>query len=348
MSNQNAKRAHFACAALGVSVTLLLGSLVTACQPEASYAVDPTATGGRVTFVTGGRGGSQAGGAGGASTGDGGSGGQSNGGATGRGGSSEGGSGGAVGGSSGRGGAGGGDTSASGGRDTSQGGTSGKDAGRGTDADAGPVSCSDTTSYGRLGVYYYSDSAATGSSIQIHLDLVNFTALSARLSDVTVRYWFTDETPSLPNVMEQYYVPIPTTMKFIALNPPREGADTVLEMSYPKSGDAGGSFVETRGFNFAFHKESYAGTYNQADDYSYDPKLKSALGQNPRITAYINGALAWGCEPSVLPPPPVDAGEPAVDGGASADAPISIRDAAALDGGTVPGDQIDASASPGP
>ena len=33
------------------------------------------------------------------------------------------------------------------------------------------------------------------------------------------------------------------------------------------------------------------------NDYSYDSTLKSALGLNPKITAYVNGVLAWGCEP---------------------------------------------------
>jgi hypothetical protein len=186
----------------------------------------------------------------------------------------------------------------------------GKDAPQGKDAsveappaiDGGAVSCDDITSPGRLAVYYYSDSAASGSSIQIHLDLVNYTAFSSKLTQVTVRYWFTDEARaidagSLPNVLEQYYVPVATTMKFVTLNPPRSGADTVLEMSYSSAPDAGTSWVETRGFNFAFHKTSYDGTYDQTNDYSYDATLKSALGLNPKITAYVGGVLAWGCEP---------------------------------------------------
>jgi hypothetical protein len=193
-----------------------------------------------------------------------------------------------------------------GGRDAS----AGKDASQGKDAsleplpviDGGALACDDITSPGRLAVYYYSDSAATGSSIQIHLDLVNYTAFSSKLTQVTVRYWFTDEARaidagSLPNVLEQYYVPIATTMKFITLDPPRTGADTVLEMTYSSTPDAGTSWVETRGFNFAFHKTSYNGTYDQTNDYSYDATLKSALGLNPKITAYVNGVLAWGCEP---------------------------------------------------
>jgi hypothetical protein len=196
---------------------------------------------------------------------------------------------------------------------TSSGGTPGSD---------GSIACDDMTSPGRLGVYYYSNSTATGSSIQMYFDLVNFTAYSAQLSQVTIRYWFTDEGASSPNEVEQYYVPIPTTLKFTKLNPPRDGADTVLELAFAGAGDAGASFVETRGFNFAFHKASYAGTYDQRNDYSYDPNLKTALGPNPKITAYIKGELAWGCEPGAAPP--------AIDGGAAtADVPpASTTDAA--------------------
>lgn len=222
------------------------------------------------------------------------------------------------------------DASAGGAKDTSVNHDSGDVSGGAIDG--GPVSCSDITSNNRLAVYYYSDSPATGSSsIQMHMDVINFTALSARLPQVTVRYWFTDENAATANTMEQYYVPLPTTMKFLPLNPPRDGADTVLEFSFPVVPDAGASFVETRGFNFAFHKPSYAGTYDQTNDYSYDPKLTKELGMNPKITAYISGVLAWGCEPAPLPPakPPADAG--AVDGGAEPDGAVGAEPA--VDGG---------------
>ena len=213
------------------------------------------------------------------------------------------GQGGAAGGAAGSSAAGGGGGSLGTGGNSGRGGASGRDAASRADtggapaADGGVLACDDITSPGRLAVYYYSNSAASGSSVQMYFDVVNFTAFSSRLSQVTVRYWFTDETAASANVVEQYYVPLPTTMKFITLSPARQDADTVLEVSFTAAGDAGGSFVETRGFNFAFHKNSYAGTYDQTNDFSYDASLKTTLGQNPRITAYIDGVLSWGCEP---------------------------------------------------
>jgi hypothetical protein len=209
------------------------------------------------------------------------------------------------------------DAAANGGSTVSggQGGSGGRDAGGSMGAiDAGPVACDDTQSAGRLGVYFYNDGAVTGQAVQMHFDIVNFTAFGSRLSQVTIRYWFTDEDPTTANVVEQYYVPIPTKMKFSPVNPPRVGADTVLEMSFSDSPDAAVSWVETRGFNFAFHKNGYSGTYDQSNDYSYDAKLTKTLGPNSRITAYINGVLAWGCEPNVQSAViDASAGSPAVD-----------------------------------
>jgi hypothetical protein len=209
------------------------------------------------------------------------------------------------------------DAAANGGSTASgaQGGSGGRDAGSSTRAiDAGPVACDDTQSAGRLGVYYYNDGAVTGQAVQMHFDIVNFTAFGSRLSQVTVRYWFTDEQATTANVVEQYYVPIPTQMKFSPVNPPRAGADTVFEMSFSDQPDAAVSWVETRGFNFAFHKNGYSGTYDQSNDYSYDAKLTKALGPNPKITAYVNGVLAWGCEPKVQSAViDASAGSPAVD-----------------------------------
>jgi hypothetical protein len=275
---------------------LVLATASACAAPDASPHDAPTGAGG---IAAGGSGGaSSLGGSGGQSapggSGGAGAGGDANGGAAGD-------TGGAAGGSGGAG----------------SGGSSGEDAGPGRDAtiradaagsggtggavgvDGGGVTCDDISSPERLAVYYYSNSAASGSSIQMYFDVVNFTAFSARLAQVTVRYWFTDEDASSPNLLEQYYVPLPTTMKFTTLDPPRQGADTVLEISFTTAGDAGGTFVETRGFNFAFHKNGYSGTYDQTNDYSYAPDLKTSLGQNPKITAYINGALAWGCEPPI-------------------------------------------------
>lgn len=220
----------------------------------------------------------------------------------------------------------------SGGRGTPSGGQGGavKDAGAGgarVTGDGGPVACDDIESPGRLAVYYYGNSKDTDSSLQMHFDIVNYTAYTSRLQEVSVKYWFTDEDPSSANVLEQYYVPTPTSFKFTTLNPPRSGADTVLEMSFRNAPDAGASWVESKGFNFAFHKASYAGSYDQSNDYSYDPKLTTALGKNPKITAYVNGTLAWGCEPPAEPVV-LDAGAtPEVDGGEEEDAPAEVPDA---------------------
>lgn len=287
-------------------------------------ALSCNATGGAVDFGSGGTasggrnsGGTALGGSGGSSDAAlGGSGGAA-GGRVGAGGSGQGGAGGTGDASVGRGGNAGWDAAA-GGRG-GNGGSSARDAGqdRARAIDGGPVACDDIESAGRLAVYYYSNSEVSGSSIQMYFDIVNFTAFTSRLSQVTVRYWFTDEEAASANIVEQYYVPIPTTMKFITLNPPRTGADTVLEMSFRDLPDAGPSWVETRGFNFAFHKKDYAGTYVQSNDYSYDSKLTKALGQNPRITAYLNGVLAWGCEPPVQPVV-IDAGTAGIDGGGGA------------------------------
>ena len=206
-----------------------------------------------------------------------------------------------------------------------QSGSGGRDAGSSTGhLDAGPVACDDTQSSGRLGVYAYDDGAVTGQAVQLHFDVVNFTAFGSRLSQVTIRYWFTDEVATTANVVEQYYVPIPTTMKFSPVNPPRVGADTVLDISFSDQPDAAVSWVETRGFNFAFHKNGYSGTYDQSNDYSYDAKLTKDLGPNPKITAYVNGVLAWGCEPPIQ-----SAAIDASAGSAAVDAPSPP----AVDGG---------------
>jgi hypothetical protein len=171
--------------------------------------------------------------------------------------------------------------------------------------EAGPPACNDITSNNRLAVYYYTGSQAQTQDLAIHMALINYTALTARLSQVKVRYWFTDEGAGTPNLLQMYYTPeslAKITTRFVPANPPRIGADTVLEFTFSAKPDAGVSFVEITDFNLAFHKDGYAGTFDQANDYSYDGKLTKALGPNPKITAYIGDELAWGCEPPIAPP----------------------------------------------
>lgn len=170
--------------------------------------------------------------------------------------------------------------------------------------EVGPLACNDTTSTNRLGVYYYTGSpGAQVQDVQIHMALINFTAFTTRLSQATVRYWFTDEEPETPNMLTMYYTPTTLakiTTRFLPASPPRAGANTILEFSFTPNPDAGASFVETMEFNFAFHKDGYSGTYDQSNDYSFDSKLSKSFGPNPKITAYIGGQLAWGCEPPVV------------------------------------------------
>ena len=153
-----------------------------------------------------------------------------------------------------------------------------RDSSAGHDGEVGPIACNDITSNSRLGVWNYVDSTATSiQDVQLHLDVLNFTALSAQLSQVTVRYWFTDEDPATPNEIAQYYVPpLAGTIKtkFIPLNPPRKDSNTVLEISFVPNPDAGISFVETTKFDLAFHKANYKGTFDLSNDFSFDVKLQ--------------------------------------------------------------------------
>jgi hypothetical protein len=179
--------------------------------------------------------------------------------------------------------------------------------------EVGALACSDKTSNDRLGVYYYTgSSAAQTQDVQIHLDLINFTAETAPLKQATVRYWFTDEGAGTPNILSIYYSPPglgKVNTRFLPVTPPRTGADTVLEISFTPAADAGVTFVETTEFNFAFHKDGYSGTYDQSNDYSFDGSLSKTLAANPKITAYIAGELAWGCEPPLAVSSQPDAGE---------------------------------------
>jgi hypothetical protein len=216
---------------------------------------------------TGGTGGTGGAGSGGASSGGTGAGGASSGGA-GSGGASSGGA-------------------SSGG--TGAGGTSGSGGASGTGGSGG--------SSGLSVQYRAGDTNATDNQIKPYFNIVNTGTTTIPLSELKVRYWYTNEGGVAQTVNCDYAVMncLNITRTVTAVSPVRSGADTYFELSFASAAGSLAPGAQSGEIQIRVNKNDWT-NYNEANDYSFDP-TKTAYAPFTKVTLYRNGLLIWGTEP---------------------------------------------------
>jgi cellulose 1,4-beta-cellobiosidase len=131
--------------------------------------------------------------------------------------------------------------------------------------------------------------------------ILNTGTSSVPLSSVTMRYWFTNETPSDPLVSACDYAQVSCaniTTRFVTLATPVAGkANTYIEYGFTAAAGsiaAGGSGGEIQA---RVHHAAYS-NFITSESYSFvfDPSF--VFKDTQTVTLYVNGALVWGVEPS--------------------------------------------------
>ncbi|WP_419998894.1 glycoside hydrolase family 6 protein [Streptomyces boninensis] len=143
--------------------------------------------------------------------------------------------------------------------------------------------------------YKNNDSSATDNQIRPGLQLVNTGTSAVDLSKVTVRYYFTGESGASTYSAWCDYAVVgcgSLTAKVSALSSPKTGADHYLEVSF--SGGTLAAGAATGEIQLRFAKTDWS-NFNEADDYSRG--TSTAFADNPKVTAYVSGTLAYGTAP---------------------------------------------------
>ncbi|GAB3737536.1 cellulose binding domain-containing protein [Spirosoma lituiforme] len=86
-------------------------------------------------------------------------------------------------------------------------------------------------------------------------------------------------------------------MKYVALSQPRQGAFGYVEYSFPGGGNLaanGNSGPIENGI-----QKTDGSAFNESDDYSYATNYQNYM-PNTRVTAYRNGTIIWGQEPTTV------------------------------------------------
>jgi len=130
--------------------------------------------------------------------------------------------------------------------------------------------------------------------------IINTGTGSVPLSSLTMRYWFTNETPADPLVFECDWAQVNcgnTTAKFVDLPSVRTRANMYVEIGF---GSGAGSLapgqssgeVQTR-----IHHVNWS-LFDTFDSYSFISDESFVYSDTQTVTLYLNGSLIWGVEPA--------------------------------------------------
>jgi len=130
--------------------------------------------------------------------------------------------------------------------------------------------------------------------------VVNTGTSAVPLSSLTLRYWFTNETPADPLVFECDWAQVSCsniTARFVALPSPVSQATTYVEISF-KAG--AGSVVpgqSTGEIQTRIHHVNWS-NFDTTETYSFISDPSFVYKDTQTVTLYQNGALVWGVEPT--------------------------------------------------
>jgi endoglucanase len=133
------------------------------------------------------------------------------------------------------------------------------------------------------------------NQIQPSLTLTNAGDSLIPLTDVTLRYWYTADSPQ-QQIFACDYVTIGCQnirYAIVQMNPARPGADTYLEIGFTGGSLMPGTNIEIK---FRVHRSDWS-NYNQGNDYSFMP-VASDYSPASRMGVYYKGKLISGSEPA--------------------------------------------------
>ncbi|MNJ30904.1 Endoglucanase E1 precursor [compost metagenome] len=146
-------------------------------------------------------------------------------------------------------------------------------------------------------LYQVGDVGSTTSAIRANLQLQNHSNVPIKLSELTVRYWYTSDgnTPQTVVIDHAAIGKAKVQTRTVDLTEVKTNADTYAEFSF--SSDAGNLAVSANSgdIQFRIHKNNWT-NFNQANDYSFEPTLTSYTAHE-QITVYYKGTLIYGIEP---------------------------------------------------
>jgi xyloglucan-specific exo-beta-1,4-glucanase len=185
-------------------------------------------------------------------------------------------------------------------------GTGGTSAGTGGQGRAGAPACGERTDDAALVVQYLvSNTQDSSDQIFFHLYFENKSDEALDLARVEVRYWMTAETDAMNAPVTDYRGPQVSGERATFVE---DGEFSHLSITFTGNEvPAMNSDLNPTEVQFRIQTQNGA-KLDQGDDYSFVP-TSMTKAPNDHVTAYVDGKLAWGREPSGLCPTPGEGGQ---------------------------------------
>jgi hypothetical protein len=144
------------------------------------------------------------------------------------------------------------------------------------------------------------DNENPDAQLYAHYQVINSANPSTvPLSSLTLKYWFTNETPADPLVFECDYAQVGCgniTGRFVVLSTPVNKANTVLEITFNAAAGSLAPGKSTGEIQTRIHHVAYS-NFNTAETYSFISDESFVYKDTQTVTLYQSGALIWGVEP---------------------------------------------------
>ena len=128
---------------------------------------------------------------------------------------------------------------------------------------------------------------------------VNTGTAAVPLSSLTMRYWFTNETPADPLVFTCDYAQVGLnniTSKFVVLPSPVTKASMYVEIGFKAAAGSIAPGQSTGEIQTRIHHVNWS-NFITTESYSFISDPSFVYKDTQTVTLYLNGVLVWGVEP---------------------------------------------------